>query len=105
MTEEKWQQLKGELQDRCQAFEIQKRPGDFAGEEIETVLFTNQIGEFRLVRVVKPRVLGEKTYYSGRLAASTGIEKIYSDTETVDMVKLFRNQNGDWEEIDIRALG
>lgn len=105
MTEEKWQQLIDQIKDRCQTFESQKRPGDFEGEEVEEVLFTNQIGEFKLARSVKPRLVGEKTFYSGRLAASTGIKKIYSETETVDVVKLFRNQDGDWEEIDIRALG
>lgn len=105
MTEEKWQQLVGQLKDRCQKLTSKKEPGEYEGEEIEEILFTNQIGEFKLIRSVKPRLLDQKTFYSGRLSASTGIKRTYSDTETVDTVKLFRNQDGDWLEIDIRALG
>ena len=105
MIQEKWQQLIGRIKDDFKVSKHEQKDGAYEGESIEEIVFQGPAGEMRLVRTVKPRVLGEKTRYSNRIGSSTGIEKIYSDTETVDVVKLWRSQNGDWVEVDVRALG
>ena len=75
-------------------------------EQLLCRIFVNPAGRMRLERSVRPRLLEEKTHYSGRLGGDTGIEKVYSDTETVDMVKLSReDEAGDWIEMDVSALG
>ncbi|OGY92727.1 MAG: hypothetical protein A3H70_00855 [Candidatus Komeilibacteria bacterium RIFCSPLOWO2_02_FULL_48_11] len=57
MTEEKWQQLIGQIKDRCQVTSSQKRLGDFEGEEIDVVLFTNQTEESYILDVpIRQRV-------------------------------------------------
>lgn len=99
MTQEKWQQLIGRIKDDFQVLKHEQKDGE------EEIIWQSPMGEMRLVRIVRPRVVGEKTKYSNRIGSSVGIEKVYSDTETVDIVKLWRNQNGDWIEIDVRALG
>lgn len=105
MTEEKWQQLIGRIKDEFEVSSHEKSGGEGARERAEEIIFIGPAGKMRLVRTIKPRALGEKTYYSGRLAAQTGIEKIYSDTETVDFVKLYREDRGEWAEMDAGALG
>lgn len=104
MTEEKWQQLVGRIKDEFEVLSHEKTGDESSRDSREEIIFIGPAGKMRLVRSIKPRVLGEKTYYSGRLAAQTGIEKIYSDTETVDFVKLYREDRGEWAEIDAGAL-
>ncbi len=105
MTQEKWQQLIGRIKDDFKVIKHEQKDGAYEGESFEEIVFQGPVGEMKLVRTVKPRVLGEKTRYSNRIGSSTGIEKIYSDTETVDVVKLWRDQNGEWVEVDVSALG
>lgn len=106
MNQEKWEQLIGRIQDEFAVLEHATEDGDIDGEKVESLIFVNPAGKMMLERSVRPRLLEEKTHYSGRLSGETGIEKIYSDTETVDAVKLFReNEAGEWVEMDAGALG
>ena len=43
--------------------------------------------------------------YSNRKGATADVQNIYSDTETVDKVVLFKDEDGEWLEIDVSALG
>ena len=105
MIQEKWQQLIGRIKDDFSVLSHEQKDGEYEGESVEEIIFQGLAGEMKLSRAVKPRVVGEKTKYSNRIGSSTGIEKIYSDTETVDTVKLWREQNGEWIEVDVKALG
>lgn len=105
MIEEKWQQLIGRIKDDFKVVKHEQKDGEYEDEKVEEIVFQGPAGEMKLVRTVKPRVLGEKTKYSNRIGSSTAIEKIYSDTETVDTVKLWRDQNGQWIEVNVSALG
>ena len=104
MIEEKWQQLIGRIKDDFSVLSHQQKDGEYEGEKVEEIVFQGPAGEMKLIRTVKPRVLGEKTKYSNRIGSTTAIEKIYSDTETVDTVKLWREQNGEWSEVDVNRL-
>lgn len=96
MLDEKWQGIISRIQDEFQVLEHNNRVGDIPGETIEEISFLNPAGTFKLVRSVRPRLVGEKTQYSNRIGGHTSIEKVYSQTEKVDVVKLFRQTNGDW---------
>ena len=100
MLDEKWQGLVNRIQDEFQLLEHNNRMGTIPGQTIEEISFSNPAGTFKLVRSVRPRVLGEKTQYSNRIGGHTSIEKVYSDTETVDTVKFFRQTNNEWVEMD-----
>ncbi len=100
MTEEKWQGIVGRLKDDCEILEHQTINGELEGESIEEIVFVNPIGRMKLTRHTKPRLLSEKTHYSGRVGGSTGIERVYSDDEFVDSVDLFRDESGEWVPVD-----
>lgn len=112
MTEERWQQLVGRIKDEFDVLSCEKSNDEDSSESTEEIIFNGPAGKMRLIRIIKPRLLGEKTFYSGRLAAQTSIQKVYSDTETIDIVKLYRasgrstsSDSEDWIEIDAGALG
>ena len=98
MLDEKWQGIISRIQDEFTVLEHNKREG------IEEISFTNPAGTFKLIRSIRPRVVGEKTQYSNRMGGHTSIEKVYSDTETVDVVKFFRQESGDWIAMDANAF-
>ncbi|OJI07323.1 hypothetical protein BK004_01155 [bacterium CG10_46_32] len=100
MTEEKWQAVVGRLKDDCEILEHQTINGEKEGEKIEEIIFENPIGRMKLTRRTKPRLLGEKTHYSGRVGQSTNVERVYSDDEFVDTVELFQDNNGEWVPVD-----
>lgn len=104
MLDEKWQGIISRIEDEFTVLEHSNRAGNMAGESIEEISFTNPAGTFKLVRSVRPRVVGEKTQYSNRIGGHTSIEKVYSDTETVDVVKFFRQTNGEWITMDANAF-
>lgn len=98
MLDEKWQGIISRVQDEFTVLEHNKL------EDTEEISFTNPAGTFKLVRTIRPRVVGEKTQYSNRIGGHTNIEKVYSDTETVDVVKFFRQTNGEWIEMEASHL-
>ncbi|MBI2050377.1 MAG: hypothetical protein HYT31_01050 [Parcubacteria group bacterium] len=100
MTEEKWQAVVGRLKDDCEILEHQTVNGEMEGETTEEIVFVNPMGKMKLRRSVKPRLLEEKTHYSGRVGQSTGIERVYSDDEFVDTVELFKDEYGEWVPVD-----
>jgi len=105
MTDEKWEQLTGQIKDSFTVLEDNKREEELEGETTEELVFENETGKMKLVRNVRPRVLEQKSMYSNRKGATADVENVYSDTETVDKVMLFREEAGGWEEIDVSALG
>jgi len=105
MTDEKWEQIIGNIKDSFAVISHDNTKGELDHETTEEIIFENPAGKMKLVRHTKPRVLEEKTHYSGRIGSTTGIEKVYSDTETVDYVSLFKEVVGGWEEVDVSALG
>lgn len=104
MKQDKWDQLVARIKDEFEIMEHESDDGEIEGENIETLIFNGPAGEMKLERSTHPRVVGERTMYS-RLGGDTVVEKVYSDSETVDVVKLYTDQNGEWEELDISALG
>lgn len=105
MNQEKWEQLIGRIKDDFKVIEHNKGEGEMEGETVETIIFENPAGQMKLERRTRPRVLGEKTQYAARLGSQVRIEKVYSQDEFVDTVKLYRLAGGDWQEIDVVALG
>ena len=105
MHQEKWAQIVGQIKDSFKVISHETKPGELQLETFEEVIFENPIGKMRLVRHTRPRVVGEKTFYAERGGTNVGIQKEYSDTETTDTVKLFREVRGEWHEIDVSALG
>ena len=68
----------------------------------ETLIFNGPNGRIKLQWISKPKTLGEKTLYSGRVGSHVKVDKIYSADEKAEFLKAFQEKNGLWEEINIQ---
>jgi hypothetical protein len=104
MTDEKWEQIVGRILDEFEGSTHQTLDGERENETIEEIIFDGPAGKMKLVRSTKPRLLEEKTHYSGRVGQSTGVEKVYSKDEFVNNVDLFKDEDGEWVPVDNSAF-
>ena len=74
---------------------------------IETAIFDGASGRMKLERTVKPLLLEKKVTYSKRIGAETEVEYVYSDDETVDIVKFYKwdRLRHEWKQIEMDELG
>ena len=100
MTDEKWEEVVGRIKDGCNILSHQTLAGELSGESTEEIVFESPAGTMKITRHTRPRLLEEKTHYSGRVGGSTGIERVYSEDEFVNTVALFKDVGGDWEPVD-----
>jgi hypothetical protein len=105
MQPDKWEQVKGQLQDVFSDVEFDKAslPEPQMGE-IETVLFTGPLGKTKLEYTTKPVILDKRTSGSRRIGSSPSVEYVYSRTETTSHMKAFvwKDDQDDWVEIDMK---
>ncbi|MEK7653569.1 MAG: hypothetical protein AAB358_03750 [Patescibacteria group bacterium] len=104
MQPDKWQQLKGQLQDTFKDVEIKVEPlGEGPGEK-EIVLFTGPLGKMKLEYTTRPMVVDKVTHGSRRIGSQTAVEYIYSDSEFSHQLKAFKwdDEQNDWLEIDMK---
>jgi hypothetical protein len=73
---------------------------------VETVVFDGATGRMKLERSVHPLVVDEKLHYSRRIGGDVGVERVYSASETVDTVKLYRwdPRSARWQEVELSDL-
>lgn len=109
MTDEKWQDLKQNIKEKFDVTEeneetIQK---DDVGNEIighlERLTFETPLGDFKLEREVKPKILDKKVHYSHTAGAKGLVEYILSPDETTQKMTAFKlDSNTDqWEELSL----
>ena len=104
MTEEKWEEIVGRIKDEFKGVEHKTLDGEYENETLEELIFDGPAGRMKLVRKTKPRLLEEKTHYSGRVGQSTEIEKVYSKDEFVNTIDLFCDEDGNWVPVDNSAF-
>ena len=102
MTEEKWQDIIFNIKEKFEVLnedsgELEGVPGSF-----ESLEFESPLGKVKIERVIKPKLLEEKTITSKRIGADVRVEKIYSEDETVSFIRAYKknNQTDAWEEIN-----
>ncbi len=105
MTTEKWDQIKGQIQDAFKDVEItnEKLVEPETGE-METVLFTGPLGKMKLEYISRPVVLDKITHGSRRIGSHTEVEYVYSDTEFSHELKASKwdDAQDDWVQIDMK---
>jgi hypothetical protein len=85
-------------------FQKLKENNDYGVEEThEVLMFTGNGSKFELERVTRPRVEERRVNYSKRRPGSQEAV-VYSQTEFVNFVKLYRLEGDDWNEIDLNAI-
>lgn len=101
MFPDKWQQIKGQLQDSFDDVEFSKEKlnDDRPGEK-EIAYFTGPLGEMKLEFVSKPVILDKITHGSRRIGSEVGVKYIYSDTEKSHSLNAFVKKDGQWTEIE-----
>lgn len=60
--------------------------------------FITQDRRMKVVRTVRPRLVGESTIFAKRIGASVAVRKVYDEKETVDFITLYRwdDDTNDW---------
>ena len=99
MTLEKWQEIVDKIHKQYQvlaeeAGSLTPDPGTFIN-----IAFKLPLGEFKLELRTTPRVLNKKTHYNNRAGASTTVEYVYDDKESVLTLHAYKMVGGEWEEV------
>lgn len=106
MNIERWQELKGKIQDEFEVLEQRTTQLEPGPGEVETLVFRTPTQTLRLEFTVKPRVIGERGMGSRRIGSQVMIERRYSPTEQVTVFKVFRHDpaSGSWTEMSPDAI-
>ena len=108
MTDEKWENLIDQVEQKFGEVERKKEELDFGPGEKEIIVFSGALGKMKLERIQKPLVLGQRGIRAKmRAGAGSTVEYLYSDTEKVDRIHAFRwdDKENDWVEIDMGSFG
>ncbi len=74
-------------------------------EHVSFVVFERGGDSYKLERVVGPAIIDRKTIGARRAGASVRYENVYDPTETSLRTNLYREDGGEWTQIDPSALG
>ncbi len=73
--------------------------------EREILEFESPVGRVRMERLIKPKVIDKNIKRSKRAGAKASVDLVYSDTETVSEMNLYKqNDEGEWDEIKPQDL-
>lgn len=72
--------------------------------QAETIVFTSPAGRMMLERITRPVIVNTITHGGRRAGSEHSVDYVYDESQTTDQVKLYRWQDGDWQEMDINAL-
>lgn len=112
MTDEKWEELVDIAKKNFQEVEVLNEElimptpdGPLAQGTQDVLIFKNPRGKFKVVRENRPAVLEKKMHYSHRQGDTAQTEYKLSDTEFSHRLRVYQDDLGDWEEVDMRDLG
>jgi hypothetical protein len=74
-------------------------------EHVSFVVFERAGERFKLERVVGPAIIDRKTIGARRAGASVQYVNVYDPDETSMRTNLFREDGGEWTQIDPSQLG
>jgi hypothetical protein len=107
MHQRKWEELLDKI-DRLFGF-IEHTSEEFPERRttVETAVFDGASGRMKLERVVKPLLLEKKVSYSKRAGAESDVEYIYSEDESVDIVRFYKWDRlaREWKQIEMADIG
>jgi hypothetical protein len=101
MDDERWRDLVDRIERKLKVLDKTSGTVDDGRTEIETITFQGPEGKMMLKRSSKPLVIDKKVQYSKRIGSHRSVEYVYSPTEKVQRVQLFRwsKADQDWEEV------
>ena len=107
MHQKKWDEMLDKIENLF-------RPVDYPIEEfpernmtLETAIFDGASGRMKLERTVKPLLLEKRVSLPKREGAESDVEYIYSEDETVDIVKFYKwdRLRHEWKQFEMDELG
>ena len=103
MNDEKWEDLVTRIERKLKVIEKKVTTADEGRTSIETVIFQGPEGRMKLERVSKPLVVDKKMHYSRRIGSKSEVEYVYSPTDKVHRVRLFKWSDAmkEWEELKL----
>jgi len=103
MNDEKWEDLLYKISLKAK-LERSERTENDGRTRIETVIFDVGNGKMKLERITRPLILEKRTRYSKRIGGAVAEEYVYSETEKVYRVNLYRwsEEESDWVEVEFR---
>lgn len=106
MTEEKWQELVGRIQDDFTLEKQEQREDPETRTTTFLVIFQGPVGRIKLERTVRPKVLDERALGGSKFGAGTRITRKYSTTDFVDALHAYRwdEEKAAWLPFDASAL-
>ncbi len=105
MNQEKWEQWVEIIRSK---FSLLEEGEEVLGkdEKSEFYVFESPLGELKLERITRPKLLDKQTFYSNRKGSEASVRYVFSEDEVVDRIRVSRygEQTGEWEEIDAGSL-
>jgi len=103
MNDEKWEELLYKISLKSE-LDRKVETEDEGRTTVETVVFDVGTGKMKLQRVSKPLVIDKKMHYSKRIGGGATAEYVYSETERVHRVNLYRwdEDESAWIEVEFR---
>jgi len=105
MTPQKWQQIKGMIQDNFPDVQItaEELPEPEVGEK-ETLCFTGPLGRMKIDFITRPVILDKQTHGSRRIGSHHEVEYVYSETDLTHLIKAYKWDDAlvDWIEINLK---
>ncbi|MBL7053143.1 MAG: hypothetical protein ISS02_00560 [Candidatus Portnoybacteria bacterium] len=104
MKPEKWENLIGDIKDKFEIEEHDKKHLDEqGGTDIEFIIFKSPLGRMKLEFITKPVVLDKKTNYSQRIGSQVDVEYIYSEDEKTNRLVAYKWDEAQNEWVEINA--
>ncbi|UCF77946.1 MAG: hypothetical protein JSW03_07475 [Candidatus Eiseniibacteriota bacterium] len=101
MDDERWHDLVEQIERKLKVLGKETYTQDEGRTEIETLTFQGPEGKMMLRRTSKPLVVDKKVQFSKRIGSHRSVEYVYSPSEKVQRVQLFKwsETDRDWEEV------
>lgn len=105
MSPEKWQQIKGQVQDTFKEVEfVKEKLAEPEQGDKETLFFTGPLGRMKIEYLTRPVIIDKRTIGSRRIGSSTTVAYRYSNEEFSHTLKAYKwdEAQADWLEIDMK---
>ena len=71
----------------------------------EIVEFKSPFGKMKFEKITKPKIIDKKILTSKRIGGRAAVDYIWSDTEESSFIKIYKEDNGVWGEVNPESLG
>lgn len=107
MQQDRWREVVGQIKDNFAVEEheiIESEAG--AGETTEVIIFNGPLGRLKLAFNSRPKVIDKKVSYSNRIGSESVVEYVYSPTEKIHQLLVYRwsEADDDWTPLEDKNL-